>query len=203
MDVKHAELLIASSPVDHAPIRPPKQLSDLAPETVLQIFKSISHPGTITALASTSRKFYDIWRPNTARISREVLPRYVFGYDYAMQVYFLQHRRLALHMVTSRDYFTTILRNKILLENARVVDQQYRQRAYYRQTSSWSLAIHTPRTLESFTHEYGKFTRNFYQIWALALLQYSPSCKCCKGCTPPSAIATRDMIKIANQLERK
>ena len=106
-------------------------------------------------------------------------------------------------MVTSRDYFTTILRDKILLENARVVDQQYRQRAYYRQASSWSLTIHTPRILESFTHELGKFTRNFYQTWALALLQYNPSCKCCEGCTPPSGIATRDMIIIANQLELK
>ncbi|KAL2040206.1 hypothetical protein N7G274_007109 [Stereocaulon virgatum] len=151
-----------------------KKLSDLTPEILVQVFKIFDQPRTITAFASTSGKTYNIWRLNTASISSSVLPRYIQCYDDAAGIFWLQTVRFHPYLTSDRDYFTTILRNKLLLENARFVRSQYYQRPYHYMsdrplTPCWSLSVHKFPNIDD--ENIVKWTRYYYNIWAIALAQ--------------------------------
>ena len=154
-----------------------KKLSDLAPEILVQVFKTFDQPRTITAFVSTSCKTYDIWRLNTASISLSVLPRYIKCYDEAAEIFWLQTVTFHPYLTRYRDYFTTIFRNKRLLENARFVRSQYYQRPYHHMSDRpllprWSLSVHRFRKIDD--EEIVKWTRYYYNIWAIALAQNFP-----------------------------
>ena len=154
-----------------------KKLSNLAPEILLQVFKTFDQPQTITAFASTSGKLCDIWRLNTATISVSVLPRYINSYQDAVEVFWLQTCSFHPYLARNGDYFTTILRNKLLLENARFVRSQYYQRPYHHMSDRslapcWSLSVHKFPKIDD--EEIVKWTRYYYNIWAIALAQNFP-----------------------------
>lgn len=60
---------------------PSKILTDLAPELIIQIFKSSDSFADLTSLSSVSRKLFIIWKTNDNAICEAVLPRAVPCYE--------------------------------------------------------------------------------------------------------------------------
>ena len=58
----------------------------LAPELVIQVFKSTNDFRTVSSLSGTSSRFYKIWRSNIPAISNAVLPGAVEFYDRAQEL---------------------------------------------------------------------------------------------------------------------
>lgn len=90
-------------------------LSTLAPELILQIYKSLDDHHSITSLNTTSRHFYQIWRANASSISDVVLQRSMDYYEDVCEL-------VRFHPLRSTDckgamdaYQSTLDRNKQLL----------------------------------------------------------------------------------------
>jgi len=61
-------------------------LSGLAPEQVLQVFKSLDNHHDITALSANPRKFNEVWQLNASTISKAVIPRSIERHDLAIEL---------------------------------------------------------------------------------------------------------------------
>lgn len=100
-----------------------RSLSDLPSELVLGIYETFDDHHTITALNLTSRKFYDIWRLNTATITKAVLPRAIDCFDLAQELLVVQGRSPDGGQAGTRE--AMLERSKHLLKNAAVALNDY------------------------------------------------------------------------------
>lgn len=94
-------------------------LSDLPPEVVIGIFTCLKDHHAITALNLTSRKFYEIWKLNTATIIKAVLQRAIDCFDLAQELLDLQGRSPISPPFGTRE--AVLERSKRLLTNAAVL----------------------------------------------------------------------------------
>lgn len=123
-------------------------LSDFPAELILNIYESFDDHHAITALNLTSRKFYEIWRLNTATIAEIVLPRVIDCFDMAQELLVIQGRSADGQLET---------RAAVLEWSKRLVTIASRVLKYY---ASGSNGL---RKLLEFT----EFTESFYLIWII------------------------------------
>lgn len=100
-----------------------QSLSDLPPEVIIGIFSCLKDHRAITALNLTSRKFYEIWKLNTATITNAVLPRAIDCFDLAQELLAVQGRLPNSGQAETRE--AVLKRSKHLLLNAAVVVKDY------------------------------------------------------------------------------
>ncbi len=99
---------------------PIASLSELAPELLLHLFKSLDSHGTIVSLNSASTKFYRIWRLNTLSISNAVLPRSIACFEEAQTLLKVQYPSVIEETGQSPHQFS-LQHNRRLVSNASVV----------------------------------------------------------------------------------
>ncbi len=144
--------------------------SRLAPELVLQIFKSLdSHHDTV-ALSATSRKINTIWQLNASTISKAVIPRSIERYD------------LAIELVDAQLTQSTLQeRNAQLVFNASKINKAYsRAGEVYQQDQFGAIDHYCPFLssaddfLESTKHAREQFADLAYRIGIVAALYNDP-----------------------------
>lgn len=117
------------------PSKEPKRFTDLPSEMILRIYRYVDSSSEITALNSTSRMCYWIWRVNTASISRAVLSRSIDCYNSARELFEVEERVKQIHCITiSRD--ATLKRVRVAQKEAREVVQQGRRNDLWDHISS-------------------------------------------------------------------
>ena len=100
-----------------------RSVSDLPPELIIGIFSSLCDHHAITALNLSSRKFYEIWKLNTATITSAVLPRAIDCFDLAQELLDVQGRSSNSGKAEGRE--AVLKRSKRLLTNATAVVKDY------------------------------------------------------------------------------
>ena len=103
-----------------------RSFSDLPSEVVIGIFSCLHDHHAIKALDLTSRKFYEIWKLNTATITKAVLPRAIQCFELAQELLAVQSRSPYGGQVETRE--AVLERSKRLLSNAAVVLKGYSRR---------------------------------------------------------------------------
>lgn len=116
--------------------------SDLPPEVIIGIFSCLHDHHAITALNLTSRKFYEIWKLNTATITKAVLSRAIKCFDLAQELLALQGKSPDGGQVETRE--AVLKRSKRLLSNAAVVLKDFANdiRVLFADDRAVSLASH-------------------------------------------------------------
>lgn len=140
-------------------IESPTSMSKLAPEIILQIFKSLDSHHTIIAFNLTSSKFYNVWRLNTASISKKVLSRSIESFDYAQELVRVQEHALGENVLqeTEASYQSVLKRNGSFVRNASKVVQA---------ETEMLDSVHADLL---FLISEEAFTRVFYRIWTAAI----------------------------------
>ena len=145
---KHSSLRAPSSKMaDARSASTSTSVSDLAPELILQIFKSVDGASAITALNATSRKFYKVWRANAASISDAVFSRTIPCFDDAKE---LSNIILRTYWYCYREYWMVLNRNENLLATHAKALQYFRDIRYYHCNSSYGIIFHRPRPLHPY-----------------------------------------------------
>ena len=120
------------------PSNEPKGFTDLPSEMILRIYRYLDSSLEITALSSTSRMYYWIWRMNTASISGAVLSRSIDCYNSALELFEVEERvKQIFCIVNSRD--ATLKRVRVAQKEAREVVQQGRRNNLWDHISSDAL----------------------------------------------------------------
>ena len=95
-------------------------LSELAPEIIIQIFKSAQHPRVATSLSETSLKFNAIWKENAGPICSSILPRIIPHFSKAQELVNTQRARNGSDAPGQDKYVLATQRAQALLRNQRL-----------------------------------------------------------------------------------
>lgn len=84
-----------------SPPKKPTTITDLPPELITSIYEQLTEPSSITALNSTCRKHYQIWRSNAASISSAVIYRRIFSFPLALELLHIQEQVRDVNFTTN------------------------------------------------------------------------------------------------------
>ena len=78
------------------------RFTDLPPEIITNIYKNLDSPSSITALNSTSRQNYFIWKLNPTSISSAVIYNRFSSFSTALELLYLQEKILNVDFTSDR-----------------------------------------------------------------------------------------------------